>query len=111
MEVAHADRVSISEGHPGDLGQGPGPDAGHRCQAAHDLGGIAVLLVWPLLDSVVGPRLARRLGWRSWPTPRHNPITGALWVVGFVVVVALTLWGLARPGLCLPWFYQGPVCG
>ena len=43
MEVAHADRVRISEGHPGDLGQGPGPDAGHRCQAAHDLGGIAAL--------------------------------------------------------------------
>jgi quinol-cytochrome oxidoreductase complex cytochrome b subunit len=75
------------------------------------VGGIATLLVWPLLDTRVGPRLARRLGWRSWPTPRHNPITGALWVAGFVVVVALTLWGLAGPGLCLPWFYQGPVCG
>lgn len=72
---------------------------------------IAMLLVWPVLDSTVGPPLARRLGWRSWPTPRHNPITAALWVAGFAVVAALTLWGLAGPGLCLPWFYQGPVCG
>lgn len=75
------------------------------------LGGIVVLLIWPVLDSTIGPPLARRLGWRSWPTPPHNPITGALWLAAFVVLVALTLWGLAGPTFCLPWFYQGPVCG
>jgi quinol-cytochrome oxidoreductase complex cytochrome b subunit len=124
--LAYAGRSSLASGQPASPGTSGAANPDWYFIFLHELlklgppaittillpvGGIAVLLVWPLLDSVVGPRLARRLGWRSWPTPRHNPITGALWVVGFVVVVALTLWGLARPGLCLPWFYQGPVCG
>src|SRR5215470_1498869 len=30
------------------------------------------LLAWPLIDSGLGSRLARRLGWASWPVPGRN---------------------------------------
>jgi quinol-cytochrome oxidoreductase complex cytochrome b subunit len=69
------------------------------------------LVLWPLLDARLGPRLARRLGWASWPVPKRNPITGTLWMAGLAFVGLLTLWAAVWPGLCLPWFYSGPVCG
>jgi quinol-cytochrome oxidoreductase complex cytochrome b subunit len=124
--LAYAGRYSLAPGPPASTGISGGANPDWYFIFLHELlklgppaittllvplGGISFLLVWPLLDEVGGPWLARRLGWRTWPTPRRNPITGALWLAAFVVVVALTLWGLAGPGLCLPWFYQGPVCG
>jgi quinol-cytochrome oxidoreductase complex cytochrome b subunit len=69
------------------------------------------LVFWPLLDNGIGPRLARRLGWRSWPVPKHNTVTGTIWIAGLVVVGLLTLWSAFAPQLCIPWPYYGPVCG
>ena len=68
------------------------------------------LFAWPLIDSQFGPRLARRLGWRSWPVPGRNVVTGTLWLAGLGVVGLLTIWALLGPGACIPWFYNGPVC-
>jgi quinol-cytochrome oxidoreductase complex cytochrome b subunit len=75
------------------------------------LAGVVVLLAWPLVDSLVGPLLARRLGWSTWPVPGRNLITATVWLASLAVVSLLTLWGLAGSTLCVPWFYQGPVCG
>jgi len=69
------------------------------------------IVFWPLLDSRLGPRLARRLGWPSWPIPKRNVITGTIWVAGLWIVGLLTLWSAFAPQLCLPWLYNGPVCG
>lgn len=69
------------------------------------------LVFWPLLDSRLGPRLARRLGWPSWSVPKRNVITGTIWVAGLSIIGALTLWSAFAPQLCLPWLYNGPVCG
>ena len=69
------------------------------------------LIVWPLLDSGLGPAIARRLGWRTWPAPKHNVITGTIWIAGLVIVAALTLWSALSPELCIPWPYNGPICG
>lgn len=68
------------------------------------------LLFWPLLDSALGPKLARRFGWRSWPVPRRNAVTGAIWIAGLSVVGLLTLWAVFAPQLCIPWPYNGPIC-
>ena len=72
---------------------------------------VLALLFWPFIDSGVGPRLARRLGWKEWPVPCRNAITGSLLVgvVGFLAL--LTIWALAGPRLCVPWPINGPVCG
>ncbi len=69
------------------------------------------LIVWPLLDSGLGPAIARRLGWRSWPAPKRNVITGTIWIAGLVILAALTLWSALAPELCIPWPYNGPICG
>ena len=69
------------------------------------------VLVWPLIDASLGPRLARRLGWRSWPVPGKNAVTGTLWLIGLGAIAVLTLWTLLGPGACIPWFFNGPVCG
>jgi quinol-cytochrome oxidoreductase complex cytochrome b subunit len=69
------------------------------------------LIFWPILDARVGPSIARRLGWRSWPAPKRNVITGTLWIAGLTIVGLLTLWAVFVPQLCLPWLYNGPVCG
>lgn len=61
------------------------------------LGAVAGLLLWPLLDARFGPGLARRIGWRSWPVPGRNVITGTLWLAGLSVIAALTLWALFGP--------------
>ena len=52
------------------------------------------LVLWPVLEEWFGPRVARRIGWRSWPAPKRNPITGAIWIGGLAVVAGLTVWGL-----------------
>ena len=72
---------------------------------------VGALLLFPFLDSILGPRIARRLGWASWPVPGRNVITGTVWVVGLAIVALLTLWALAGPQFCLPWIINSPVCG
>lgn len=72
---------------------------------------VGALLLFPFLDSIFGPRVARRLGWASWPVPGRNVITGTIWVLGLGAVALLTLWALAGPQFCLPWFINSPVCG
>ena len=69
------------------------------------------LIAWPLLDARIGPNIARRLGWTSWPAPKRNKITGTIWIAGLWVVGLLTLWAAFAPQLCVPWPYNGPVCG
>ena len=69
------------------------------------------LLLWPLIDARFGPAIARRLGWRSWPAPKRNPITATIWFGGLGVIGLLTLWSALWPQLCVPWFLNGPVCG
>lgn len=72
---------------------------------------VAGLLLWPVIDAWLGPRLARRLGWRLWPAPKANLITGTSWIAGLSVLVVLTLWAVFAPQLCVPWPFNGPVCG
>ena len=69
------------------------------------------LILWPLLDIRLGPGIARWLGWRSWPAPKRNVITGTIWIAGLAIIAALTLWSALAPQLCIPWPYNGPVCG
>ena len=68
------------------------------------------LLIFPLLDSWIGPKVARRMGWKEWPKPGHNRITGTIWIVSLAFIVFLTFWALAGPTFCLPYF-TGLVCG
>jgi quinol-cytochrome oxidoreductase complex cytochrome b subunit len=68
------------------------------------------LVLWPFIDAIAGPRLAKRLGWKSWPVPGRNVITGTGWVIFLGIIALLELWALAGPQFCLPWF-TGPVCG
>jgi ubiquinol-cytochrome c reductase cytochrome b subunit len=72
---------------------------------------IIVLLFFPLFDAILGPPLARRLSWTTWPVPGLNVITGTAFVVGLVIIAVLTLWALAGPQFCVPWFMNSPVCG
>jgi len=72
---------------------------------------VGALLLFPFLDSIFGPRVARRLGWASWPVPGRNVITGTVWVLGLGAVALLTFWALAGPQFCLPWIINSPVCG
>ena len=68
-------------------------------------------ILWPLLDVQLGQRLARRLGWHAWPVPKRNLITGLVWTAGLAIIALLTLWAAVWPQLCVPWPYNGPVCG
>lgn len=72
---------------------------------------IGALLVWPFIDSIAGPRIAKRLGWKTWPVPGRNIITGAIWIASLGVILLLELWALAGPDFCLPWPLTGLVCG
>jgi quinol-cytochrome oxidoreductase complex cytochrome b subunit len=56
---------------------------------------IAVILLWPFIDSIGGRRLAARLNWASWPVPGRNVITGTLWVLFWGFIVMLTFWALS----------------
>ena len=58
-------------------------------------GVVLVLLAWPLIDSGLGSRLARRLGWASWPVPGRNVITGTGWILFLGFIVTLTFWALS----------------
>jgi quinol-cytochrome oxidoreductase complex cytochrome b subunit len=69
------------------------------------------LVFWPVLDAWVGPALARRLRWKSWPAPKRNPITATIWFGSLGIIGVLTLWSALWPQLCIPWFFNGPVCG
>jgi ubiquinol-cytochrome c reductase cytochrome b subunit len=71
---------------------------------------VLVLLVWPFVDSIIGPRMAKRLGWKRWPVPGRNIYTGTAWVLALAFIAWLEFWALAGPGFCLPWF-TGQVCG
>ncbi len=70
-----------------------------------------LLLIFPFLDSMLGPRIAKRLGWKKWPVPGRNIITGSIFVGALVIIALLELWALAGPEFCLPWFVNSPVCG
>jgi len=72
---------------------------------------LLVLFFWPLFDAKLGPMIARRLGWKSWPVPRRNVITGTIWMATLAVLGGLTLWAALWPQLCVPWIFNGPVCG
>jgi quinol-cytochrome oxidoreductase complex cytochrome b subunit len=71
---------------------------------------IIVFVIWPFIDAVAGPRMARRLGWKRWPVPGRNLFSGAGFVVMLAIIALLELWALAGPNFCLPWL-TGPVCG
>jgi quinol-cytochrome oxidoreductase complex cytochrome b subunit len=68
------------------------------------------LILWPFIDSIAGPRIAKRLGWKTWPVPGRNIYSGAAWVLFLLMILGLTLWALAGPNFCLPWL-TGLVCG
>jgi quinol-cytochrome oxidoreductase complex cytochrome b subunit len=72
---------------------------------------IILLIIFPFLDSAIGSRMARRLGWKDWPKPGKNIITGTIFVAALVGIALLELWALAGPQFCLPWFVNSPVCG
>jgi quinol-cytochrome oxidoreductase complex cytochrome b subunit len=72
---------------------------------------IILLIIFPFLDSAIGSRMARRLGWNDWPKPGKNIITGTIFVAALVGIALLELWALAGPQFCLPWFVNSPVCG
>ncbi len=52
------------------------------------------LLIWPFIDQQLGIRLARPLGWKSWPVPGRNKFTGTGWVLFLLIIVLLTLWAV-----------------
>jgi len=64
-----------------------------------------------VLNVLLEPGIARWLGWGSWPAPKRNVITGTIWIAGLAIIAALTLWSALAPQLCIPWPYNGPVCG
>lgn len=72
---------------------------------------LAGIVLWPFIDAAGGPAVARRLGWKTWPVPGRNLITGAIALAGMGVLALLTLWALGGSDLCIPWFVNGPVCG
>jgi len=73
--------------------------------------GVLALLLFPFIDAIGGPRWAKMLGWKSWPVPGRNIVTGTGWVIFLVAIAVLTLWALAGPAFCLPWIINSPVCG
>ena len=72
---------------------------------------IILLILFPFLDSAIGPRMARRMGWKNWPVPGRNIITGTIFVASLVFIALLELWALAGPQFCVPWIVNSPVCG
>ena len=72
---------------------------------------VAGLIFWPVIDSWLGPKVARRLGWQLWPAPKRNTITGTIWIAGLSILGLLTLWAAFAPQLCVAWPFNGPICG
>jgi quinol-cytochrome oxidoreductase complex cytochrome b subunit len=72
---------------------------------------VIVLITWPFIDAIAGPKVAKRLNWKRWPVPGRNIITGTGWVIALAIVALLELWALGGPKFCLPWFVNNPVCG
>jgi quinol-cytochrome oxidoreductase complex cytochrome b subunit len=72
---------------------------------------IILLIVFPFLDQIAGPRVARRFGWKRWPVPGRNVITGTIFVASLIAIALLEAWALAGPQFCVPWFVNSPVCG
>jgi quinol-cytochrome oxidoreductase complex cytochrome b subunit len=72
---------------------------------------VGAFLLFPFIDAIAGPRLAKRFGWKSWPVPGRNKITGTIFVLSLAAIALLELWALAGPKFCVPWFLNGPVCG
>jgi len=72
---------------------------------------MGVLILWPFIDAIVGPRVAKRLGWKRWPVPGRNVVTGTFWIASLGFILALELWALAGPTFCIPWPLTGLVCG
>ncbi len=71
---------------------------------------IIVFLLWPFIDAIAGPPAARRLGWKRWPVPGRNIVSGTGFVIFLVIIALLEVWALAGPLFCLPWL-TGKVCG
>src|SRR5438046_1450888 len=71
---------------------------------------VGALILFPFIDGIAGPRMARRLGCKSWPVPGRNRITGQAFVLGLLYVAFLGFWALAGPQFCLP-YLTGPICG
>jgi len=72
---------------------------------------VLVLIGWPFIDAIAGPKISKRLGWKSWPVPGRNIISGTGWVIALLIVAVLEFWALAGPQFCLPWIVGGLVCG
>ncbi len=72
---------------------------------------VTVLLLFPFIDAIAGPRLAKRLHWKQWPVPGRNIYTGTAFVIGLGIVALLEFWALAGPQFCVPWPLTGLVCG
>ncbi|TMF17336.1 MAG: hypothetical protein E6I36_14770, partial [Chloroflexi bacterium] len=51
---------------------------------------VGALLLFPFIDAIAGPRIARRLGWKRWPVPGRNIITGTIFVAGLAFIAFLT---------------------
>jgi quinol-cytochrome oxidoreductase complex cytochrome b subunit len=72
---------------------------------------VTVLLLFPFIDAIAGPRLAKRMHWKAWPVPGRNIYTGTAFVIGLGIVALLEFWALAGPLFCVPWPFTGAVCG
>jgi quinol-cytochrome oxidoreductase complex cytochrome b subunit len=71
------------------------------------------LLVFPFIDQLLGPRLARRLGYPRWPVPGRNWWTGTAFCLFIAWVLGFTFFALGGPTFCIPWpfFGIGSLCG
>jgi len=56
---------------------------------------VGALVLWPFIDAIAGPKVAKRLGWKKWPVPGRNVITGTGWVLFLGFIVMLTFWSLS----------------
>jgi quinol-cytochrome oxidoreductase complex cytochrome b subunit len=72
---------------------------------------IGAFLLFPFIDAIAGPRIAKRLHWKTWPVPGRNVITGTVFVASLAIIALLEAWALAGPAFCLPWPFIGQVCG
>jgi quinol-cytochrome oxidoreductase complex cytochrome b subunit len=64
---------------------------------------VGAVFLFPFLDALIGPRVARRWGWANWPVPGKNWITGPAWVALLGAVAFLEFWALFEFDLYVPW--------